>query len=302
MRKHDGELELDFGARGAVLVFGGPYSNLHALEALLLEAKRLGISVDRMICTGDIAGYCGDPLGTVQRIRASGVTVLMGNCEEQLGNHADNCGCGFSADMTCNVLSREWYAFAAGQLDEESRAWMRALPRKIRFRFADRAFLVVHGGVAQINQFIFASSPWVQKAAQLSTSGAEGILAGHCGIPFTQLAEGRLWHNAGVIGMPANDGQQATWYSILRAESGGIRIEHRRLHYAFDAAADRMRHMGLSHHYADALRSGLWPSLDVLPPQEAAQTGASLRLTDCFWHDAGSVPDQPARLALIAGQ
>ena len=73
----------------------------------------------------------------------------------------------------------------------------------------------------------------------------------------------RLWHNAGVIGMPANDGQCTTWYSVIRAIGRDLRIEHRQLEYSHRAAARQMRRKGLSHHYANALMTGRWPSLDT---------------------------------------
>ena len=37
-----------------LLCFGGPYSNLQALQAMLAEARRLGIPPERMLCTGDV--------------------------------------------------------------------------------------------------------------------------------------------------------------------------------------------------------------------------------------------------------
>src|SRR5262249_937062 len=102
-------VELDLGDSGPLLVFGGPYGNLQATEALFREAKRLGVPFDRILCTGDIVAYCGDPLATVQAIRESGIAVVQGNCEEQLGNGADECGCGFTPGMMCHALSREWF-------------------------------------------------------------------------------------------------------------------------------------------------------------------------------------------------
>ena len=69
---------------GPTLIFGGPYSNLQATEAALAEAKRLGIASDRIICTGDMAAYCGDPVSTIDLMRESGVHIVMGNCDEQL--------------------------------------------------------------------------------------------------------------------------------------------------------------------------------------------------------------------------
>ena len=34
----------------------------------------------------------------------------------------------------------------------------------------------------------------------------DGVIGGHCGLPFTKVVGDRLWHNPGAIGMPANDG------------------------------------------------------------------------------------------------
>jgi predicted phosphodiesterase len=295
----DSGLELDLGDDGPLLVFGGPYSNLQATEALFLEAKRLGVSSDRMLCTGDVVAYCGDPLATVQRVRSSGITVVMGNCEEQLGKCADNCGCGFSPSMTCHALSREWYAFASSELDEGSRAWMRGLPRRVQLRFAGRRLAAIHGGVNQINRFVFESSPWWQKDAEILAVRSDGVLAGHSGIPFTQIANDRLWHNAGVIGMPANDRQSTTWYSLLRSSATGIRIEHRQLEYPHYAAAEKMRRVGLSHHYANALAGGLWPSLDILPKGECDRTGFPIPPSVHHWSDAQLHAKRPLEPALV---
>jgi len=280
-------------------VFGGPYSNLQATEALFREAKRLGVPFDRILCTGDIVAYCGDPLATVQAIRESGIAVVQGNCEEQLGNGADECGCGFTPGMMCHALSREWFVFATGELDEDSRAWMRGLPRRIWLRFAGRRLAAIHGGASQINDFIFESSPWSIKRTEISALDADGVLAGHCGIPFTQIYADRMWHNAGVIGMPANDGRSGTWYSLLTAGAGSIRIEHRRLDYPHRAAAERMWKVGLSHHYAEALISGLWPSLDVLPQTERRRTGEPINPAISEWAgsrvaDQGTLNHEPA--------
>lgn len=49
------------------------------------------------------------------------------------------------------------------------------------------------------------------------------------------------------------------------------------LEYDFACTARKMRMAALPVGYADALASGLWPSLDVLPPVEAAATGQALR-------------------------
>lgn len=49
------------------------------------------------------------------------------------------------------------------------------------------------------------------------------------------------------------------------------------LEYDFAAAALQMRKEKLPAGYADALSSGRWPSVDVLPPAERAASGEPLR-------------------------
>ena len=65
---------------GPILVFGGPYSNLEATQALLAEAARLAIPPERMICTGDVVAYGADAAATVRLIRKTVPHVVMGNC------------------------------------------------------------------------------------------------------------------------------------------------------------------------------------------------------------------------------
>jgi predicted phosphodiesterase len=274
---------VEIEARKSLLIFGGPYSNLEATQAVLAESGRLGIPRDHVLCTGDIVAYCGDPLATAALIRDSGIAVIMGNCEEQLAAGEDDCGCGFSDEMLCHALSREWYRFATLALDDATRAWMGGLPRHLVVAGAGRRLAVVHGSPSQINQFVFASTPYDQKVTELAGAEVDGIICGHSGLPFTQIIEGQLWHNAGVIGIPANDGTTSTWYSLLTLGVDEITIEHRRLHYDHCAASARMRRVGLSHHYADALLTGLWPSLDILPATERACTGRAIRTQTHRW-------------------
>lgn len=245
--------------------------------ALRAEADRLGIPPERCLCTGDVVAYCAEPVETADLIRGWGCPVVMGNCEESFAQNAEDCGCGFEEASACDVLLKEWFAFASARLDARRRAWMGELPRMIRFEWAGRTVAAIHGAADEINRYIFASTPAEEKCAQAELAGADIVLAGHCGIPFTQkLPGGRVWHNAGAIGMPANDGTPESWYSLLIPGEGAPRFEHRRLSYDHEGAASAMRAACLPEGYARALETGLWPSLDVLPPAERAAMGKPL--------------------------
>jgi predicted phosphodiesterase len=268
---------------GPALVFGGCYSNLEATQAMLAAAAELGIPPERTICTGDVVAYCADASATARLIRRSGVHVVMGNCEESLGADAGDCGCGFAEGSACEALSVAWYAHALAQVDDDDKAWMRALPRRLDVVIGGRRLAVVHGGVTSINAFLFASTDATIIAREIEASGADGVIAGHCGIPFSRIVAGRLWHNSGAIGMPANDGTTRTWYSLLTPTKDGLVIEHRALDYDYRAAAAKMRGARLPEGYAAALATGLWPSCDVLPARELAQRGERIKPGDLRW-------------------
>lgn len=278
-----GEAVRDLGALdGSVLVFGGPVSNLEVTRAVLEAARTHGVAADHTICTGDVVAYCADSEATVEAVRAAGIHVIMGNCEESFGAGADDCGCSFNDGSACDLLARQWYAYADAQLSVDSRAWMRALPHAIRFELGGRRLMAVHGAPSRINRWIFPSTPANEKRSELDLAGVDGIIGGHSGIPFVEELDGRLWLNAGSVGLPANDGTPRGWYALLRPEDGGVGVALRALRYDHGTAAAKMREAALPEGYAAALETGLWPSLDILPPAERASTGRPLAAERSF--------------------
>ena len=259
-----------------VLVFGGCYSNLQATRALFAEARRLGVPPDRMICTGDVIAYGADPQATLALIREAGIATVMGNCEESLAQDSGDCGCGFAPGSSCDRLSAAWFTYASNHVDDADRLWMAGLPQRIDLMLAGHRIAVVHGAPSRINRFVFASTPDPDIAAELTLTGAEGLIGGHCGLPFTRRIGSFLWHNTGAIGMPANDGTPRGWFSLFTPRGDDIEISHLPLDYDHRAAAWATRAAGLPVDYAETMESGVWPSFDVLPPAEQAQTGREL--------------------------
>jgi len=267
---------------GPLLIFGGPYGNLEATTAVLDEARRRAIPAENVLCTGDLTAYCADPQPVIDLIRLAGIRTVMGNCEEALALGAADCGCGYAEDSACATLAVDWYTYVDRRVDVPSRRWMAALPRRFDVEIGGRRLAVVHGGVTSINRFVFATSDEVIDE-ELDAAGCDGVIAGHCGLPFTRERAGQLWHNAGVIGMPANDGTSRVWFSILTTSDEGVVIEHQALSYNHHAAATRMRSCGLPEGYATALESGLWPSCDVLPAAELSARGCPIEPYRVVW-------------------
>ena len=276
--------EIDF-PHGPLLVFGGPYSNLAATTAIRRRADRLGIPASRVICTGDLVAYCAEPAETVDLLRDWGIQVVMGNCEQSLAFEQPDCGCGFDAGSQCSALALTWYRYAERRIDTAQRRWMRGLPRAIDFEFCGARFRVLHGSLASINEFVFASDDADAKRRQVQAAGVDAIIGGHSGIPFGEQIGDSFWLNAGVIGMPANDGGSHGWYMLLEAADGGPRCRWQRLEYDYAVSRDSTVAAGMTE-YGEALATGLWPSMDVLPEAERRQCGQPLDLQPLEMHPA----------------
>jgi predicted phosphodiesterase len=260
-----------------LLVFGGPYSNLAATRALQARADDLDIPAERIICSGDIVAYCAEPEQTVELIRQWGIHVVMGNCEEALAFNEPDCGCGFAADSSCSSLAITWYRYADRRVTVDQRRWMQDLPRSIEFELGAKAFKVLHGSLSSINEFVFASSDVPDKLAQISAAGVDAVIGGHCGIPFGQKLDNRFWLNAGVIGMPANDGGSHGWYMLIDPVAGGAKVSWHRLDYDHATSRRTTIAAGMAE-YAQALLDGRWPNIDILPAAESRQSGQPLNL------------------------
>ena len=263
MMKHQ-----DLGVlEGPVLLFGGPYSNLQAFEALMAQARAREMTGERMICTGDVIAYCGDPSATLNAMRREGIPLVAGNCEKQLAGGAQDCGCGFEEGTVCDLLSAGWFSFANSQVSAEQRAWMANAPDIISFSHAGLRYAVIHGGFRDIARFIWKTSgddvfaeEWA--AVEAAIGPVDGIVAGHSGLPFVKQTPKGVWINAGVIGMPPHDGGPETRFAVL--DQG--RVSFHALAYDVKAAVQSMERAGLTQGYHRALQSGYWPSEDVLPP------------------------------------
>lgn len=102
------------------------------------------------------------------------------------------------------------------------------------------------------------------------------ILAGHAGLPFADLREKYSWLNAGVIGMPANDGTPRTWYLLLDDTGGKLSYSLKSFTYDNTLANRLMLEKGLPDAYANTLLTGIWDNCEILPEAEKRMQGVAL--------------------------
>lgn len=262
--------------QGPVLVFGGVYSNLEALLALKEIADKKNINPQNIICTGDIIGYCANPLECMQIIKEWGIHTIVGNVEIQLREDRDDCGCDFTEGGRCDAFSQQWYPFAKNQLSSTDGVWLNSLPEFITFNYEGKKVFVLHGSYHKTAEFIFKSTPWDTKIKSLTDTQTDIILAGHSGIPFVDTKKGKTWFNAGVIGMPANDGNKNVWFGIMDHKNDSITFKHESYAYDFHTASEKMTSNNLPASYAKTLKTGIWDNCEILPDVETEQQGKPL--------------------------
>lgn len=264
--------------RGKVLIFGGVYSNYQALEELYQLATKENIPPQNIICTGDIAGYCASPVECLDFLEDWGIRAIQGNVEQNLLNGTDDCGCNFSEGSRCDFFAKQWFPYTAVRMTRRNLNYLATLPLFLDFEYAQKRVKVLHGSMQNISEFVFKSTPWDVKAANFEVASADVILAGHCGLPFADAREDKLWLNAGVIGMPANDGTPRVWYVMLDDANETFSYEFRSFEYDAGEANQLMMENGLPYSYSETLLTGLWDNCDILPDEETALQGVAIEL------------------------
>ncbi|SFT36962.1 Calcineurin-like phosphoesterase superfamily domain-containing protein [Lishizhenia tianjinensis] len=254
-----------------ILVFGGPYSNLQATQKMYEITVELGFEPSQIICTGDVVGYCAQPQETIDLVKSWGIHWLAGNVEQQLATGAEDCGCNFDEGSRCSNFSQTWFPYAQIHVSENAKEEMKTLPENLVLEISGYKVGVVHGGLDDISQFIFKSTSPEVKEEILDRLGVDIVVAGHSGIPFHQRLEKGLWVNAGVIGMPANDGQQEVWFAIVDLKTKTV--EHRSFSYDWKTAKALMEQANLPAAYSKTLETGLWDNMEILPEQEKLERG-----------------------------
>lgn len=252
----------DFGRLdGPVVLFGGVYSNLQAMEAFVKV-----VDGRDAVCTGDIVAYCANPVETSQFFLDMGWAGIAGNCERRLLEGASDCGCGFEDGSACDILSAGWWPYLLQEMDPRLVQRLNEMPDIGSLVHRGKRFAVIHGGASATNRFLWPSSPkqdflYEIAVIERTIGPIDGVIAGHSGLAFHRRIERWQWINAGAIGLPPHDGRSETRFAVL--EDGEVVIN--RLFYDHETAIERMREAGLTQGYHNALASGIWPSEDVLP-------------------------------------
>jgi putative phosphoesterase len=277
------------GAKIAVLA--DVHGNLHALEAVIQDAERRGISV--FLNAGDFLGFGAFPNEVVELLRAKNTVSIVGNYDlEVMKKNKEGKG-----------QKKLALKFAKKELAKSCENYLRSLPRSVRLDMAGKKLLMVHGSPDSIEEHIYPDTSEKRLKELARTANADVVIMGHTHLQMVREADGVSFINPGSVGRP-DDGNPQTAYAVLI--SNLLSVELIRLDYDVDATADALRKKGLPESFAQMLLRGV--SLDAVVAEDIARdrrtskdcgemVKAAREVAKKYWQDTDH-PEQVRKLAL----
>lgn len=239
-----------------IAIFSDIHANLPAME--VVRASIEASDFDGAYCLGDIGGYASQPNEVQETIMAMGCPTILGNYDEGVGFNRDDCGCHYVKPFDIE-MSNVSFLWTREHTSDEHKAWLRQLPREIRFEAEGKRVLLCHGSPRETTEYLFEnrSDGYLR---QFVSGGkvdafADVIVFGHTHVPFHRQVDGVDFVNTGSVGRP-KDGNSQAGYCVLTIDGGAVTTEQVRLDYDVELTCSRLVEAGLPEYFADYLRTG----------------------------------------------
>lgn len=227
------------------------HANLEATRTVLEDIRRRGAM--RVYCLGDLVNYGPDPGAVVDLVRSAAVPCVMGNHDWSLGNALSPGNVPIAPGRDVD-LERASYAWTAGRLTEDHRAFLRQLPHLRREEVAKRTLALMHATPSSLTDYVGPGAPSEAWETLVREAAGDIVLLGHTHVPFVARHGPALVCGVGSVGRPI-DGNPAACYALVEIDNE-VRIDHIRVGYDVTATAEKIRRSGLPPALADALSAG----------------------------------------------
>ncbi|MDA8243229.1 MAG: metallophosphoesterase family protein [Elusimicrobia bacterium] len=199
-----------------LIVISDVHSNLPALEAVLADISRRGLSAAPVCFLGDAVDLGPFPAETVGLLRSLNLVLrVKGNHDRYAGDGAPRAE--LERYLRC-AEGADHVRWTGAALSREDRVWLASAPLT--------ACLTLGGAVFRC----FHASPHSDEVPFSPDSLEGGVLCGHTHAPFIRVYPGgALLVNPGSVGGPL-DGNPAASYALLtlngRAEAEIVRVPY----------------------------------------------------------------------------
>lgn len=232
-------------------VFSDVHANLLALEAVLKDINRH--KPERIYCAGDLVGYCTFPNQVIDLVRSSNIEAVMGNYDDAIGNERMVCGCDYKdqKSMLSGLKSIEW---TRTNTYDFNKAFLRQLPREIKFSAGRHRVLMVHGSPLALNEYLFQDASEEYLNDLLTTSNCDILICGHTHIPYHRTVTAGHVINAGSAGKPKH-GDPNACYALVEADHN-LKVTFVKVPYDYQRVAQEITAAGLPEEFSMNILTG----------------------------------------------
>lgn len=218
------------------------HSNLEALETVLAD-----LGSEKVYCLGDLVGYGADPNEVVNLLRTKGAEAIT-------GNHDYAAVTGDTGNFSVRAaIAAKW---TRRKLTDENAAYLRGLPKMTTLDLDGISVCLTHGSPDdQLWEYVDSATHSQLFGHYLVKLGVRGLALGHTHIPYSWNGPDGTVFNPGSVGQP-RDGDWRASYALGSVENGALTIEHCRVEYDVERAAEKIRAAGLPEQLASRLLVG----------------------------------------------
>jgi predicted phosphodiesterase len=231
------------------------HSNLHAFLKVLEKIETL--SIDQIVCLGDVVGYNAFPNDCCDIIKERNIPTIC-------GNH-DAVACGLEEPWGFNPVAMAAAMWTRENLRDDNHAWIKSLPDTRTMEH----FVMVHGSPYDRDYYMFTWEEVLPHMNYLEEVKSPLCFFGHTHSPGIFAADGvytvdddskftlengkGYFINIGSVGQPRDSDPRAS-FGVYDSDTATYELV--RLEYEVDKAAEAVREMGLPDFLAERLFLG----------------------------------------------
>ena len=223
-----------------IALIGDIHSNMHALKAVLNQAKSHG--AECVWDLGDILGFGAYPDEVVGLLRKKGVLGIAGNFDIKIMKFPKK---GTLWQHEKDPDKFVMLKFSYESLSSSNRKYVKSLPLKRELEIGGRKILLVHASPESDREHLGPDTPEERLRDIASKSDSDIILCGHSHRPFVRKVGNTVFINPGTVGLPDDSDPRASFAMLEMGSKNDVRVHHYRVDYDVRAAADAVISKGL---------------------------------------------------------
>lgn len=232
-----------------IAVISDIHGNLVSLDAVLAALDRE--PVDGVVCLGDVAATGPQPREVVERLRALGCPVVMGNADAWLLAPTRREG----ADDDVRRME-EMDLWCAEQLALEDLEFHRTFRPTLELDLgAGASLFCFHGSPSSYDDIVTSTTPDEELVRMLGGREATVMAGGHTHVQIVRRYGRSLLLNPGSVGLPyeidlaTGETRNPPWaeYAVATCVDGSLSVELRRTPVDLSAVVAAIRESGMPH-------------------------------------------------------